>query len=184
MTSPLIALAPDDLLFAYRWNADTLTRLADDIDDARFADQPVPHINHPAWLIGHVSAYNDVVLALLTGQPFDNPWTLPCGKDRPPVADRSAYPSKPELIQRFTTGVDTAVDAIASAEPAAWSAPVEHATWGKQFARVASAVSFLTSAHLAYHTGQLSSWRRAAGMPRGITAVPPAPPSKQADGLP
>ncbi|MEM6392694.1 MAG: DinB family protein [Planctomycetota bacterium] len=175
---------PDDLLFAYRWNADTLIRLADDIDDARFADQPVPAINHPAWLIGHVSAYNDVVTALLTGQPFDNPWTLPCGKDRPAVADRSAYPAKANLLQRFTTGVDAVAHAIASAEPANWNAPIEHATWGKQFARVASAVAFLTSAHLAYHTGQLSSWRRAAGMPRGITAVPPAPASDQDDALP
>lgn len=161
-------LNPDDLLFSYRWSANALAKLADDIDDARFADQPVPAINHPAWLIGHVSAYNQVIAALLTGQPFDNPWAGPCGKDHPPVADRSAYPGKAEIVDGFMAGVEAAAAAIAAAPPEAWSAPINHPTWGKQFATVAPAVTFLTTAHLAYHTGQLSAWRRAAGLPHAM----------------
>ncbi|MEM1210990.1 MAG: DinB family protein [Planctomycetota bacterium] len=168
-------LTPDDLLFAYRWNADTFARLAADIDDARFADQPVPAINHPAWLIGHVSAYNGVIVALLTGEPFDNPWAGPCGKDNPPVADRSVYPAKDQALAGFTAGVEAVAADIADAPPAAWSAAVDHPTWGKQFPSVATAVTFLATSHLAYHTGQLSAWRRAAGLPHTALQVPPSP---------
>ena len=159
-------LNPEDLLFSYRWGGDTLLRLVSDVDDARMAEQPVEGINHPAWLLGHVSIYNRVIVALLRGETFADPWSEPCGKDSQPVADRSAYPSKAEIVSGFESGFAAAAKAIAEAPRSAWSAPLEHPTWGKQFDTVAPAVAFLATTHLGLHTGQLSGWRRAAGLPR------------------
>lgn len=156
----------DDLVFSYRWGADTIVRLVSDVDDARMAEQPVAAINHPAWLLGHVSIYNGVIAALLKGEGFADPWAEPCGKNSTPTDDRSAYPSKEAIVERFTAGVDAASEAIAGAPAEAWGAAMTHPTWGKQFATVAPAVTFLATTHLSLHAGQLSGWRRAAGLPR------------------
>lgn len=156
----------DDLLFSYRWGADTLQKLVADVPDERFAEQPVEGINHPAWLIRHVANYNPVITCLLTGQSFANPWDEPCGKHSSPTSDRSAYPSKDEILAYFVDGYSVACDAIGGANAEAWTAPLDHPTWGKQFETVAPAVTFLATTHLALHVGQLSGWRRAAGLPR------------------
>ena len=159
-------ISADDLLFSFRSIADTAVKLASDVPDERFAEQPVEGINHPAWLFGHLSIYNCVIVSLLKGEPFDNPWDEPCGKNSQPEPDRSAYGSKEEILAGFQSGVDAAEQAIKSAAEEAWSAPVNHPEWGKQFSCVAAAVVYLTTTHLALHTGQLSGWRRTAKLPR------------------
>ncbi|TWT41437.1 DinB family protein [Botrimarina hoheduenensis] len=159
-------VSADALLFSYRWGAETLQKLTADIADDKFAEQPIPGINHPAWLVGHVSLYNDVIAALLRGQAFDNPWDAPCGKNSQPLADRAAYGSKTAILDQFQSGYEDAAAVMAEAHAAAWEAPLAHPTWGKQFATVAPAVVYLATTHLGLHVGQLSGWRRAAGMPR------------------
>jgi uncharacterized damage-inducible protein DinB len=156
----------EDLAFAYRWGADTIKRLVSDVSDDDFARQPVAGINHPAWLLGHVSVYHEVIAQLLRRESFDNPWDAPCGKNSEPSSDRSQYPSKEAALARFDAGLAEALAAIATATSAAWSAPMTHPTWGKQFKTAGGAVLFLATSHLSYHTGQLSGWRRAMGLPR------------------
>ncbi|MEO0532193.1 MAG: DinB family protein [Planctomycetota bacterium] len=159
-------ITPEQLLFSYKWGADMFERLVSEVDDADFAAQPVEGINHPAWLFGHVATYHHVIVALLEGKSFDNPWDADCGKNSSPVADRSAYPSKDTILKRHADGVAAATSAITSASPEAWSATFEHPTWGKQFDAVAPAVTFLATTHQALHLGQLSGWRRAMKLPR------------------
>lgn len=161
-----MSIAPADILFAYRWSAESIERLVSDVADDQFTTQPVEAINHPAWLLGHVSIYNDVITALLQGKPFDDPWDQSCGKNTHPVANRSSYSSKEAILARFAAGVAAACHAIDSASPEAWSAQFEHPTWGKRFETVSSAVTFLATTHIALHTGQLSGWRRAMQLPR------------------
>lgn len=157
---------PEDILFSYRWGADTFAKLVSDVADEDFVAQPVEGINHPAWLFGHAGVYHSVIVALLKGEPFDNPWDAPCGKNSSPLTDRSAYPSKDEILKSYADGVAAACDAIATAPAEAWTAPFEHPTWGKQFETVGPAVVFLATTHQALHLGQLSGWRRAMGLPR------------------
>lgn len=159
-------LQPADLIFSYRFNADNFAKLVSDVKDDDFAAQPIEAINHPAWLLGHVSAYNPVIVALLKGEPFENPWESPCGKLSTPVADRSKYPSKEECLQTFLSGVDAACEVIAAAPEAAWKQQFDHPAWGKQFETTAPAVVFVATTHLALHLGQLSGWRRAMKLPR------------------
>lgn len=159
-------IEPSHLTFSYRWGADAIERLVSDVPDEHMAAQPIEAMNHPAWLIGHVSIYNEVIVRLLRGEPFDDPWQQPCGKNSVPSPDRSAYPSKSDLLSHFRQGVEAGCDAVVHAPAAAWTTPLEHPTWGKQFETVAPAVLFLATTHLALHTGQLSGWRRAMKLPR------------------
>ncbi|MGL4513571.1 MAG: DinB family protein [Lacipirellulaceae bacterium] len=159
-------LPAEDLAFAYRWGADTMKRLVSDVPDEDFARQPVAGVNHPAWLLGHVSVYHEVIAQLLRGESFDNPWDAPCGKNSEPSPDRSQYRTKEGALARFDAGLADALMAIASASAEAWTAPMTHPTWGKQFKTGGGAVLFLATSHLSYHTGQLSGWRRAMALPR------------------
>lgn len=161
-----MAITPQDIVFSYRWSAETMQKLVSDVADDQFASQPVGAINHPAWLFEHVSIYNGVIAALLWGEPFDDPWAQPCGKNSEPSSDRSAYPSKDEIVSRFSAGFAKASQAIGAAPPEAWTVALDHPTWGTQFETVAPAVTFLATTHLALHLGQLSGWRRAMNLPR------------------
>lgn len=164
MSQPVIN--PDQLLFSYRWGAEQFERLASDIADERFTAQPVSEINHPAWLFGHITSYHQVIVDLLAGNEFANPWDAPCGKNSEPNPDRAAYPAKVAILAAHRHGFDQAAAAILEAPASAWTAALEHPTWGKQFDTVAPAVVFLATTHQALHLGQLSGWKRAAGMPR------------------
>ena len=154
------------LIFSYRWGADAIERLVSDVADEQMADQPIETINHPAWLIGHVSIYNGVIVRLLRNESFDDPWARPCGKNSVPSPNRAEYPGKAEILEQFRRGVDAGCQAIEQSPADAWSTPLNHPTWGKQFETVAPAVVFLATTHLALHTGQLSGWRRAMKLPR------------------
>lgn len=159
-------LTANDLLFSYRWGVDTFAKLVSDVADEDMARQPVEGINHPAWLLGHVGTYHEVIALLLLSESFDNPWDSPCGKNSTPSADRSLYPSKEELLKHHEAAAALASKTIAEAKPEAWTRPMDHPTWGKQFATVAPAVVFLATTHQSLHLGQLSGWRRAMGLPR------------------
>ncbi|MEN0110534.1 MAG: DinB family protein [Planctomycetota bacterium] len=159
-------IQPKDLVFCYRSGADAMARLAGDVADADFAAQPIESINHPAWLFQHVGIYHGVIVALLKQEDFPNPWAEPCGKDHPPVGDRSAYPAKDAILATHAASVDAAAEAMLAAPADVWSQPFEHATWGKQFESVGAAVVYLATTHLATHLGQLSGWRRAMNLPR------------------
>lgn len=159
-------IPPEAIVFSYRFGADMFEKLVSDVADPDFVAQPIEGINHPAWLFGHVGTYHEVIAALLRGEAFDNPWDAPCGKNSSPKADRAAYPDKEVLLGQHRDAVSKAIEAIQSASAEAWSAPLEHPTWGKQFDTVAPAVVFLATTHQALHLGQLSGWRRAMALPR------------------
>ena len=159
-------ISANDLLFSYRWGVDTFAKLVSDVADEDMARQPVEGINHPAWLLGHVGTYHDVIASLLLGESFDNPWDSACGKNSTPSADRSLYQSKEELLKHHDVAAALASKIIAEAKPEAWARAMDHPTWGKQFATVAPAVVFLATTHQSLHLGQLSGWRRAMGLPR------------------
>src|SRR4051794_24105432 len=81
------------------------TDLASDIDDARFADQPSPGVNHPAWLFGHLAVATDYALSLLgVERRLRRSWTRDFGPTSAPKLDRSAYPGKAELLDAWTSG--------------------------------------------------------------------------------
>ncbi len=156
----------DDLLWALDWNHQTLLRLTADLADDDLARQPVEAMNHPAWLVGHLSVYHAVVVAMCAGQTFTNPWDQPYGKNSQPSPERSVYPAKSALMSMYETGHAQAVEAIAHASAEAFAAAIPHDTWGKAFSIVGRAVTFLATNHFAYHVGQLSGWRRAMALPK------------------
>ncbi len=137
----------------------------------RFARCPEDHadMNHPAFILGHLSIYPDMLLEMFGASdqaaPRDGYQDLfsPAARcqDDP---DGSIYPAMADLIaynaQRHETlraVLETVTDEQMTAEM-----PVERMR--TLFPTVGAGCAFLTGAHLMFHLGQLSAWRRVEGL--------------------
>jgi hypothetical protein len=141
-------------------------RLVADIDDARFVDQPAPGVNHPAWLLGHLTIASDFGLRLL-GRPRACPkaWHRDFGPGSEPKPDRSAYPSKEELTAALEAGHERVAEAVRTASAEDMALPHEIEFLRNGLPTKADLLSHLMTAHEAMHLGHLSNWRRQMGMP-------------------
>src|SRR5579863_1210902 len=79
--------------------------LAKDIADERMTEQPLPGVNHPAWILGHLAYSADGGGALL-GAEKKLPLTLTTlyGPGSKCSVVRSDYPSKDELVNAVCDG--------------------------------------------------------------------------------
>ena len=158
----------DRELTIYAFLLDYGTNLASDIDDARFADQPSPGVNHPAWLFGHLALSTDYALGLLGGERrLRRSWTKNFGPTSVPKSDRSAYPEKGELLEAWMSGhraVDAAVGASTGLD---LDRPHEFelGTMATTLPTVGDLLAHLLTSHEAAHLGHLSNWRRQVGLP-------------------
>jgi hypothetical protein len=147
---------------------DYAKRLAEGIDDERMVEQPSPGMNHPAWIYGHLALCTDYALGLL-GAPklCPEPWTERFGPGSALLTDRSAYPSKGELLDALARGHEAVAQRAASADPATLDQPhpFKMAFLEGQITTVGEMLAHLMTTHEASHLGQLSAWRRAMGMP-------------------
>lgn len=96
--------AVQNALTVYRFTLVYAEKLVSDLDDDELAVQPHPRMNHPAWILGHVALGSDFV-ASLPGKELltDDAWMKTFGPGSVPVGDRSAYPTKAELIEMMKT---------------------------------------------------------------------------------
>ena len=130
----------------------------------------VLEMNHPAFNYGHLSLYPALVLEMLH-LPFSDVKTpdsygelfrigMPCHDD----PDGSRYPAMDEIVSYFNRGYDTLLERI----PAVSDTALKEVTPGERVARFPIKGNFLVhlmTSHLGLHIGQISSWRRAMGLP-------------------
>lgn len=135
------------------------------VDDSRLADQPLPGVNHPAWLLGHLAFAADGAGTFL-GQPrqLDDAWKQKFGGGSVVSNVRSEYPDKDTLLRIFEERNAAAGQLMQSVTPEQYQAPNPHARLKESLPQAGQAVAFLMTSHLAIHLGQLSSWRRMIGL--------------------
>ncbi len=143
--------------------------LVGDISDAQFTEMPFPTMNHPAFLIGHLSIYPAKLFGML-GQPdkadvrdgYEELFAagVEC------VADASRYPSKDAIVEYYVTGYAQVIDALESVDDQVLGQPnpVE-GMLKERLPTLGGMVNFMLNSHPMVHHGQLSAWRRAVGLP-------------------
>ena len=152
----------------YAFLLDYGRRLAADIDDARFIDQPSPGINHPAWLFGHLAISTEFALQLLSEpRTLKLSWFKDFGPGSAPRADRTTYPSKAELLTAWETGHERVDRAARVAPEGSLGDPhsVDIPALKLFLPTKADGVAHLLTSHEASHLGHLSNWRRQSGLP-------------------
>lgn len=142
------------------------------IGSERFGRRPEGvDCNTPAWVIGHLSIYPDRVLELIgradMAQLKDERYEtlFANGTASPDDPDGLHYPPMDEIIERFVSRSEAAIEGIAGADEAVFLAqnPAE-GRFKQMCPTVGSAAGFLMCSHTMMHLGQLSTWRRCMGL--------------------
>jgi hypothetical protein len=147
--------------------------LSADIDEARMAEQPAAGMNHPAWILGHLAICTDYAAKVLgLEKQCPDQWHKQFGPGSTPTSDRSAYPSKAELLAALAAGHERIAAAALNADPKRMASPhkVDIAFVKVWMPTLGDLLAHLMTTHPASHLGQLSAWRRTMGLP-GVLAL-------------
>jgi hypothetical protein len=146
-------------------------RMLADIADEEMTFQPAPGMNHPAWIIGHLAVTTDSAVKIVGGTPVcAEEWRAKFGPGSTLVADRSAYPSKSELLAAFEAGHARVMEGMAKVTEEHLSRPQPSRFFKEELPALGDMLLNLITAHPMLHLGQLSAWRRAMGLP-GVIRV-------------
>jgi hypothetical protein len=157
-------LVMQNTLTAFRFTLAYAEKLVADLEDDHLAVLPHAGMNHPAWILGHVALGSDFV-ALLLGKELltDDGWMKTFGPGSVPVEDRSAYPTKAELVDTMRKTHARAIELLEAATVEELAAPNQTPFFPQQFPTVGDLATHLVTTHAAMHLGQLSAWRRCVG---------------------
>ncbi len=157
------------ILISWRRNGAYALRLADDLNDAQFVAQPpgLPAIlNHPAWLFAHLNVYAPICSAMLRRQEFTDPIDHPYGPKSQVRTRQGDYPARSDLLTEYRRSHDDAQRALESIDDRVLAEPNPLERWRTMHPTVGDMVMTLMVKHESHHLGQLSTWRRAMGLPR------------------
>lgn len=132
--------------------------------------QPIDS-NHPAFVLGHLSLYAPRIISQL-GRNDDLAVAVPDGfeavfsKDAKCVddPDGSIYPAMDQVVALYKTGYANALQAMRAASDDTLQQPNPTETMAAKFPTLGSMHGFYVGGHMMMHLGQLSAWRRMAGL--------------------
>ncbi len=138
--------------------------MVSDVPEERICEQPAAAVNHPAWILGHLSLSADFGLRAL-GAPtlLDESWSQMFGIGSQPVSESANYPTKAELLATFHAGYAAFREAASNASSELLQQPNPSPRLKEHLPTLELAAAFLLSGHFGVHAGQLSMWRRLAG---------------------
>lgn len=139
-------------------------QLTADIPDDKFAFMPTPTMNHPAWILGHLTMAADYGLNFLGGKPIAPEGYAPLfGIGIGPKPDRMLYPTKDEMLAAYIAGHEALHAAAANPDPKAMAGPNPVDFLKATMPTLGDFITHLLTTHEGIHLGQLSGWRRACG---------------------
>jgi len=159
-----------NLRIGFQANLTLGRKLAAGVDARDMTVQPVAGVNHPAWILRHLSAYHPVVLDLLAGRTPEDPKHHPFGMLSYPEHDLGVYGPWERVVSDYLGGGEAilaALDQLGSddAHLAVLLHKMPVPRWQEKFPLVGSVLGYLLIHHEGFHLGQLSAWRRFQGMP-------------------
>ncbi|MBL9032519.1 MAG: DinB family protein [Phycisphaerae bacterium] len=146
------------------------------IQPATFAGKPTIagttiDTNHPAFVFGHLSLYPNGGLAMLRLDPGKAP--KPAGFDDLVAAGKECrddpagtiYPGMETIVGAFRSNAAALLDALPAVDDGLLREPnPREGRLREMCPTIGEAISFLTSAHVMMHLGQVSAWRRCFGL--------------------
>lgn len=158
----------ESLVFAWDNQLRLALRLMEDVTDEQMLLRPGGNMNHPAWIFGHMSLYHPALVGLITGKQFADP------KDDPDFGfsvtktsdDPKLYGTKAAILEKYAAGHEDVAQALLAAKSKQLGALPSLPRWRETKQTVAFMLPDLMLHHESTHIGQLSFWRRAAGLPK------------------
>lgn len=159
----------DQVKTVFMFNTQIAHMLLEDVSEEEMTAQPLEGMNHPAWLVGHLSIASDGMMKLLGGHAkWGEAESALYGAKSTPLADASRYPSKERLMADYDAmrgRVVPALEAKLADDPSAFDKSNPTDVLRPSLPTVGDMLVFMMTTHEAMHLGQLASWRRAMGRP-------------------
>jgi hypothetical protein len=155
------------VLHSFAYCLDFLREQLADVAAADMVAQPNGIVNHPAWVVGHLT-YSCQLLAETIGVPrwLPDDWDKRFGTGSVPVADPNVYETKDDALAVLHDAQSRITRAVAGLDDALLDAPFPDESYREVFPTIRHALTQVLVAHTASHIGQLTVWRRAMGLPR------------------
>lgn len=149
-------------------------RLLKDVPAAKFARFATPggqviESNHPAFIYGHLSLYGPRILKQLglAGPAVPDGFEAAFSKDAKCVDDPQGtiYPAMEKVTKAYFEGYQAAAEALRKVEDSVFQQanPLE-GRMAELFPTLGSLQAFYCGGHIMMHLGQMSAWRRMAGL--------------------
>ncbi len=147
------------------WTHAMFEKVLDGFPEDKAAFQPSPTDNHLAWTLGHMATAYAWFATLLGAKmmPLPEIYTALFGPGAKPTPDPAAYPPLAELRANFKSAFARFTEAVKKQSPADLNKPPAAESHG--FGKTRQEVILLTAWHDGWHAGQVSSLRRALGLP-------------------
>lgn len=143
-----------------------LRRLIEDVPDEKMTMQVDAVVNHPAWVIGHLTHSYEAIGGELGITPWlPEEWGQRFGTGSTPDQERERYSSKVELLNSLADAQRRVVTRMNEIGEQGMSEPLPDVRYREIFPTIGQAVLHVLTAHAALHVGQLTVWRRAVGLP-------------------
>jgi len=137
----------------------------------RFARCPDGHptMNHPAFIVGHLSIYPDRVFQL-TGRPdlaapkegYEDLFSPQARNQDDPAG--TIYPAMDEVVGYFNERHQALRNYLPGITDAKMTSEMPDERFRQSFPTLGAGISFLIGPHNMLHLGQLSAWRRVEGL--------------------
>ncbi len=154
------------VMHSFQFSVGYLKSMLEGIDNDQRAKQFFPEMNHPAWIVGHLAVTMEFA-STLVGASYKSPegWGELFGMGSTLLDDTSKYPDLSVLIAELDKGIAAVGPTLESISAEALAAEMPDEGFRKMMPTVGDGLTFLINGHITMHTGQLSTWRRANGMP-------------------
>ena len=144
-------------------------KLVADLSEEQMCLQPAPKTNHAAWVLGHLLMVDHSFLKTIGGPDvpawLDDAWRATYGGKSEPVADRTKYMPKQFYIERLAAVREQIYARLKALTEADLAGPHPDPARRERMPTIGNAITFYGTWHEAYHSGQLSAWRRVQGLP-------------------
>jgi hypothetical protein len=146
------------------WAHGTTIALLADWPPDKLTFQPSSHDNHALWTIGHLATTYQWLASLLDGTwaPLPDNYNALFGMGSKPLPDAAAYPPVSEVRSHLDRMYGRFAELAARIRPADAGKPTVGDSHG--FCRDRADVLYKAAWHEGWHSGQLSSLRRALGL--------------------
>jgi len=160
-----------------RFLTSALARATSDLDDTHSALEPVPGLKTAGWLLGHLAVTGDFGRRLCTRPPLcPREWRSAFNPGSTPSPNVGDYPPMSQLRETLLAVYNDLCAAFPTVDAAAFSAPNPFTPALGDYPTAGDFAAYLLNGHLAYHLGQLTAWRAAAGLAIAHVSRPqPAP---------
>lgn len=153
-------------IYSFEYCVNFLVDQLSDVGPANMTAQPNGIVNHPAWVIGHLTFSCQAIggeLGLEKWLPAE--FAKQYGMGSVPVDDARAYPDKEVAINGLRDASTRIQNAVKQLTDEQLSAPLPDERYHKDLPSVGHALTQILVAHSAYHIGQVAMWRNAMGYP-------------------